>query len=259
MSEETKPTSAEAGSVATVPAESGKAGETEKTTTSNSQNYEELEKKLGKQGEELGEYRKFIDNVTPLLQRLDANPDLIKAIMDGKMDQKFVSALLEGKVKIEEAQQVVEAHEQVKQEMGDKAFKNADPAEIERKILEKASEMVTGAIEQKFKTIEEQRNFEDKVDDFIADTTDFAEYADKISTWLSEHPEQDDIEVAYHAVKGLVLSEKLGKEADKNNGEAAKTAAANAGGGNAPSSGKVNSSDDIWDKLVASKGNPNIL
>ncbi|MBU0958950.1 MAG: hypothetical protein KKB31_03310, partial [Nanoarchaeota archaeon] len=33
--------------------------------------YEELEKKLGTQGDELGEYRSFIKDITPLMEKLE--------------------------------------------------------------------------------------------------------------------------------------------------------------------------------------------
>lgn len=260
MTEETKSASAEAGSAAAGPAAGAAAGEPKVTATpDNSKNYEELEKKFGEQGKELGEHRTFIKNIEPLLNKLDTQPELIQAIMDGKIDQKLVTAVLEGKVKIEEAQQVAAAHEQVKQEMGKKAFEGADAAEIEKRILDQALKAAGDVVEQRFKNLEEQKQFEDTVVEFINTTPDFPEYADKISVWLNEHPDQDDVEVAYHAVKGLVLSEKVGKDAEKATSEAAKAAAANAGGGSAPSSGQVDTGGDIWDKLVSKRGNPNSL
>ncbi len=258
MTEEKKATSADAGSAATVPDATGSTGKTADTSDP-AKNYEELEKKFGEQGNELGEYRKFIESITPLLSKLDAQPEVIQAIMDDKIDQKLVGALLEGKVKIEEAQQVAAAHEEVKKEMGVPAFNKADAAEIEKRILDKASEIAQQTVEQRFKNADEQKEFEDSVTSFISNTTDFPEYADKIAVWLNEHPDQDDIEVAYHAVKGIVLAEKVSKETQKTAGEAAKDVAANAGGGNAPSSGTVQPNVDPWDSLVSKRSNPNNL
>jgi hypothetical protein len=257
MTEDTTAVSAQAGSTAPGPAADGGAGKP--VDTNPAQNYAELEKRFGSQGEELGEYRKFIENITPLLTKLNDQPELIQAVMDDKIDAKLVGAILEGKVKIEEAQQVAVAHEQVKQEMGPKAFEQASAAEIEKRILDKALETATQAVEQRFKTADDQKEFEDSVTEFIGSTPDFAQFADKIAVWLNEHPDQDDIEVAYDAVKGKVLTDAAVKADQKTVGELAKEVAANAGGGTAPSSGQVNPETDIWDKLVSKRGNPNSL
>jgi len=45
--------------------------------------YEELESKLGEQGNELGKYRDFFKQVEPLLGELDKQPELVQAIVDG--------------------------------------------------------------------------------------------------------------------------------------------------------------------------------
>ncbi|MCK9369579.1 hypothetical protein M0R04_06700 [Candidatus Dojkabacteria bacterium] len=259
MSEEIKIPSAVAGSGSTGPAEGGQTGKPV-STTDNSKNYEELEKKLGEQGNELGEYRTFIEKITPLLNKLETSPDLVKAIMDGKIDQKLISAVLDGKVKIEEAQQVAEAHDEVKKEMGKEAFDKANIAEIEKRIVEKVTNTVNQTVEQHFRSDNEQKEFENHVTTFIANTKDFPDYADRISTWLNDHPDQDDIEVAYHAVKGIVLAEAQAKANQVNTGDAAKDVAANAGGVNAPSAGAVvTPSVDPWDQLVSRKSNPNSL
>lgn len=254
--EEEKIASAEAGSATAGAGDGGKAANQGNETT-DSKNYDELERKFGEQGRELGEHREFIKNIQPLLQKLDASPELVKAVMEDKLDSKLVSAILEGKVKVEEAQQVVEAQKQVEKEMGKEAFKNASPAEIEKQILDKVLSAATAAVDERFKTLAEQEEFEDQVNEFISKTPDFEEYAAAISVWLNEHPDQDDIQIAYDAVKGKALADKLGKGTQEEINEAAKAAAANAGGGNAPSAGKLNAEQDPWDKLVAPRSNPN--
>lgn len=265
MTEVANSASGTPGSAGTVPGV-GAAGQTDTTKQPTStagaeagaKNYEELEKKLGEQGKELGDTREFIKNITPLLTKLDTQPELIQAIMDGKIDSKLVVAALEGKVKIEEAQQVAQAHEQVKQAMGQAAYTQANPEEIEKKIFEKLAGVVEEKIDKRFKDADEQQSFEESVTSFIATTKDFPEYADKVNLWLNEHPNQDDIEVAYNAVKGIVLSEKFAKDAEKNLGEAAKNIAANAGGGASGSTGAAGGKS-AWDQLVAPKANPNNL
>lgn len=268
MNEDNKGASAEAGSATGAPATgagqaqatgTGAAGDKGATGTGESQNYQELEKKLGEQGRELGEYRDFIKGITPLLNKLDDNPEFAKAIAEGKVDSKLMGAILEGKVKIEEAQQVAAAHEQVKQEMGNKAYGQASPEEITRLVTETVSKSLNEQLEQKFKDAEESQNFAEGVNAFISNTPDFPEFADKISAWLTEHPDQSDIETAYLAVKGKAALEAAAAQTGKDQGEAAKNIAANAGGGNAPASGKVTNQVDPWDQLVAPRGNPNVL
>jgi len=53
--------------------------------------YRELEKKIKNQGEEIEEYKVFYNEVSPLLEKLNNNPELVKAILEGKIDLKSVS------------------------------------------------------------------------------------------------------------------------------------------------------------------------
>lgn len=267
MSESTQPVSDESGSTATVPAQA-EAGQTDAAAAGGqqtgkqpdvnpAQDYKELEKKLGEQGQELGQFRDFFNNVSPLLTKLDSQPELIQAILDDKIDTKLVSAILGGKVKIEEAQQVADAHQQVKQEMGAKEYQNTDPAEIERRVIDKVVSDLEGKIEQKFKAADEVKAFEDRVKSFIDNTSDFEEYADKINIWLNEHPDQDDIEVAYAAVKGVELSKQSSQKTADQIAEEAKQAALNASGNATPASGKIIPQKSAVDELIGNVSNPN--
>lgn len=76
--------------------------------------YEELQTKLGSQGQELGEYRQFFQGISPLLDKLDEQPELVQAIIDGKVNSELAKAAAEGKVQIEDAAIVSKAHEEVK-------------------------------------------------------------------------------------------------------------------------------------------------
>ena len=95
------------GSPTTVPApaqdQGTPAGETGKTGGDNvdaSKNYDELAARFGQQGTELGEYRQFFQNIAPLLDKLDQEPDLVQAIIDGKVDSKIAQAVIDGRVDI---------------------------------------------------------------------------------------------------------------------------------------------------------------
>jgi len=104
--------SASAGSPATGSASAGSPIDQEQ--------YKNLESIVGKQGQELGEYRKFFDEVAPLLEKLDKNPDLVTAIIDGKVDSNLVKAAMEGKITIGEAQVISKANAEVKKDLGNK-------------------------------------------------------------------------------------------------------------------------------------------
>lgn len=263
MTDTNTPASGDPGSAGNGPDNSGtgqpgSAGTSAGPQGNGAQNYAELEKKLGEQGKELGEYRDFVKNLTPLLNKLDAQPELVQAIINDKIDSKLTSAILEGKVKIEEAQQISQAHQAVKQEMGKQAYSQASPEEIERRVLEKAASLLDERLEKRFSDADEQKEFEDKVNSFITHTPDFADYADKIAVWLDEHPDQDDIEVAYQAVKGKSLLDKNAAATQKTAGEQAKGVAANAAGGETTTTGQ-SGQPDIWDQLVAKRSDPNRL
>ena len=81
-------------------------------------NYKELEKRFGAQGNELGELRDFFKGIEPILQNLENNPDLTKALYEGKVDASTVEAILAGKTTIDDAQKVTQANTQVKKDMG---------------------------------------------------------------------------------------------------------------------------------------------
>ena len=121
--------------------------------------------------------------------------------------------------------------------------------------------MVTG-IEERLKKniddVEEMRSYENKVNDFISKTNDLPEYAEEIDKWFEEHPDQTDIEIAYNTVKGSALQKKEEDTKQKEDGEAAKEAAADAGGG--PSQNATVISDEkAADKLIGARSNPNVF
>lgn len=212
--------------------------------------YEELEKKLGEQGKELGDFRKFFENVSPILDKLDVSPTLIQAILEDKIDDKLAKAVLDGQIKIEDAQTVSKAHEDVKKELG-KKYDTLTPDQVEKLISEKVSE-VQKDFKRELNEAEELRDFEKSTTDFIASKSDFSEYADEIQQWLDDHPDQDDISVAYAAVKG----EHLEEERKKGTGALNKEIAANAGGGGS-SVTSIPAGTDPFGSLVSNRKNPN--
>lgn len=219
--------------------------------------YEALEKKLGEQGKELGDYRSFVKNITPLLDKLDAQPELIQAILDGKIDTDLAKAAMEGKVSLGDAQKVSDAHEKVKKDMGTKEYEKAKPEEVEKRV-EAELEKIKGDFDKKLKESEEMRNFKETVNSFIAKTDDFQEYAEEIEELVLNNPNIDDIELAYHVVKGKRLQAEKAKQSTANAGEAAKDLAANAGGG-ASQGAKMIEDQDMVDKLIGSSSNPNVF
>lgn len=225
--------------------------------------YEELEKKLGSQGQELGDMRKWFTDVSPLLDKLYEQPEVIQAIMDGKVNSDLAKAVLEGKVNIGDATQVTQAHEEVKKEMG-KKYATADPAEVEKRIQEKLEGLdkkikeTQTKFETGLKEVEERRNFMASAEEFIKSKPDYPDHAEAIVQWLEDNPNQYDISVAYYAVKGIAQTKQAEEEAAKKAGENAKNLAANAGGGQSQGSAIV-TDKSIVDQLIAGTPNPNSL
>jgi hypothetical protein len=226
--------------------------------------YEEAEKKLGEQGNELGGYRKFFNEISPLLDKLQAQPEIAEAIMEGKITSELAQAVLDGKVSIGDATNVVEAQKEVKKEMGTKNYEKAAPDEIEKRIEAKMAEMTavidkkTAEVEKKLTASEERRNFESAINTFIKKTPDFPEYSEAISKWFEDHPNQFDIEIAYQAVKGKALAEKATVDEGVKASEVAKNMAANAGGGLSQGV-KLDGNEPVIDQLVRGISNPNVF
>lgn len=238
-----------AGSQAKGPASS--AGEPNK----GQENYRELETKLGEQGRELGEYRNFVDGIAPLLEKLDKSPEIVQAILDGKINVDIANAIIEGRVDIKSAEVVTQAHKEVKKDLG-KDYKNTDPENIAKLVEERAQEL-RKEFEGKFKESDEIREFQDQVNQFIANTPDFVDYAEAVDKWLDEH-DVTDISVAYYAVKGQLSEREAKKQAAEDAAEAAKNLALNAGGGQGRSTHVVNDANVI-DSLIAGRSNPNVF
>lgn len=214
----------------------------------------ELESLVGRQGQELGEFRKFFSDIAPLLDKLDKSPEIVQAIIDGNIDTNLAKAAMEGKVSIESAQIVSQAHEEVKKELG-KDYKGATPEEINKLVSEKVGE-VAESFAQELKERDELSAFESDVNDFISRTPDFAEYASEIDKWLDNH-DVTDIQVAYYAVKGELSEKEAIRRAEVDRAELAKTGALDMGGGQNTVTHIRGDSGNIIDSLIASKSNPN--
>jgi hypothetical protein len=225
--------------------------------------YEEAEKKLGEQGRELGEFRTFFKEVSPLLDKLQSQPELVEAIMEGRIDASLAQAVLDNKVKIEDAENITKAHDEVKKDLGT-GYEKKSSADIEKMVAEKVGE-ITKKLEDSqetfkrdIKSSEERRKFEGTVESFISKTEDFSEYAKSINTWLEDHPDIYDIETAYYAVKGKALATKKAEEDEISKAEAAKLMAANAGSGSSQGA-RIIQDKSVADSLISSTSNPNAL
>jgi len=214
--------------------------------------YEGLERKFGSQGRELGDLRVFFDGITPLLKVLDQSPELVQGILDGRIDTNLAKAVSEGKVSISDAEAISQAQAEVKKEMGSKEYNKTSSEDIARIIEEKVD-----GVRQELKEVEEARNFETSVNDFISRTPDFADYAKEINEWLDEH-DVTDLSVAYYAVKGQVSEREAKKMAEANEGEMSKNLAMNAGGGGSRTT-YIPESSNMVDQLIAGKSNPNVF
>lgn len=187
--------------------------------------YAELERKLGSQGKELGEARAFITELTPLLDKLDANPEVVEALRDGKLDSDLAKAILEGRIGIVEAQAVAKANEDIKNDMGEAGHAQLSPEELAKQILEKIQPVIENVKVELKKDIDEVkdvREFEEEVAKFIASHPDYDDYADAITAYTEEHPEQQDLEMVYHYIKGRAQAAKAAADGEKASVEASK-------------------------------------
>lgn len=194
--------------------------------------------------------------MTPLLNKLDESPELVNAILSGKVDKNLAEAALNGKVTIEQAEVITQAHADVKEKLGAGGYKQTSADEIAKMVEEKVGQ-VRKETADKLKDMEDTRNFEAGVQDFISRTPDFTDYAKDIDQWLNSH-DVTDIEVAYWAVKGQLSDKEAKKLAQENAAENAKNLALNAAGGGQRSN-FVPASDELVDQLIAGKSNPNVF
>lgn len=213
--------------------------------------YEELEKKFGAQGNEVGEYRTFFNSISPLLDKLDQSPEIVQAILDGKIDKNLAQAAYEGKISFTDAAVVSQAATEVKQDLG-KDYKGTSPEELSKLVEQKMNE-----VRRELEESAELKDFEARSQKFIESTPDFVDHADKIDKWLDEH-DVTDIEIAYYAVKGQMSEVAAKKAAEVAAAERAKEVFQNAQGGGvsaqySPDGGK------LVDSLIASRSNPNVF
>lgn len=219
--------------------------------------FKNLEQAFGKQGAELGEYRQFFADVSPLLDKLDKNPELVQLIIDGKIDPELIKAAAEGKLSTAEASKITSAHEAVKTALGAKGYENASEEKISKLMDDKLSAM-KNEIQGSLRESEDLRSFEANVNDFIGRTPDFPEYAQAIDAWLNSH-DITDIEVAYYAVKGQISETAAKKRAEEDKAEYEKNLAMNAGGGSTRTTYSGEGARNMIDSLIAGKSNPNVF
>ena len=223
--------------------------------------YENLEKKLGDQSDEVKEYRDFIKDITPLMEKLDGKEEVVQAILDDKITPDLVKAVLDGKVSISDATNVADADKEVKKELGDKGYKELDPDKLKEIIADKVDKIVeekTVVLDNKISENDERRDFEDDVKDFVKNTLDFDEFSEGIAEFFKENPKQYDIRVAYDAVKGKSLAAQKTEDDEKLAAEKAKELAGNASGGSSQGVTIIHETDKV-DELIANNVNPNVL
>lgn len=222
--------------------------------------YTELETKLGTQGKELGEGKAFIEEITPLLSKLEGREDLVKAIMEDKITPELFEAAIKGEVSTEEAKTTTKAQEDVKKDLG-KDYAKTSPEEVSKLIADKIEVAVSKSekkIDKRMSDVEQMRTLEDQVNAFIANTSDFAEYAPAVTQYMKDHPGLDDLEVAYDAVKGKTFTKAAADKAQEEEGEAAKEVAAAAAGGGVTKT-KVIEDPDVIDSIIGGVSNPNVF
>ncbi|MFA5396325.1 MAG: hypothetical protein WC346_09995 [Methanogenium sp.] len=221
------------------------------------QQYQELEKKLGEQGNELGEYKKFTDNAYPILEKLgftgDDSDAFISAINDGKITNESLKAIIDGKVTTTEATQITQvAKQEAKQESKNT---NMTQEEIDALVTSKVSEALK-QMDTKVTDLQDELNFEKEVNEFIEKTEDLKDYIGEIDKWLDDH-NSTDLRTAYYAVKGELGEKEAKKKAEEDATEEAKKLASNASGGRGSSNGRIEIPKDAFHEFVAPSSSAN--
>lgn len=165
--------------------------------------YENLKSLLGKQGQELGEYREMFKNIEPLAQRLNEHPELADIIL-GKDDsflENLIKSVSEGQIGVNEAKEAVKANMEIKNEMGDKAYGNLSVEEISKMVAERVAEE-TSKFRQELQGEMTTKEATDSAVEFIKTTPDFEKYREKVAELTEKFPEINDIRVLYNAAKG---------------------------------------------------------
>jgi len=237
---------------APAPASSGQAGAGAVDAENLVRENENLQKVLGKQGEELGEYRKFIEAIEPLAKKLEANPEVYDLIMSDKLTDEVAKLVAEGKVSEKEAKDVVAATAEVKKDAGVK-LNQMTAEEVSRLVEEKLQKMQEAVGETVKAKVDEFRGEQEVIQDaaeFIEKTKDFSEYAEEIDKYLAENDETD-VSRAYYLVKGRILTEKAAEDAEVKAAEIAKNVAVGSAPGGAPiRRGPINNKE-LSDSLFA--------
>lgn len=218
--------------------------------------YDELFSKFGDQGRKYGELNGFYESIGPLLAKLEENPEVVDAILEGRIDSALAKSIADGTLSPQGAQAVTQAHEEVKGELGNKAYENVSPEKLAKLIEDKAVE-IRREMDGKLREAEDVRAFEAEVNDFIANTADFETYNSQVNTWLDNHPDVTDIKIAYYAVKGELADGEARQRANEGQAEFAKRMAANAGGGGSQGGYIPEGNSNTAETLISGTSNPN--
>lgn len=217
---------------------------------------EELQEEMTQQGEKLGKYQEIFQDVQPLLNKLDGQPELVDAILNGDIDADIAQKVADGEITPEQAQAEQDHKDANQSNEGD----NTQELSIDK--LEQMVEEKTGAVKEEVeKKLQEQkrkRQFEKEIEQFMESTPDFDKYADDIAAFLNEHEEIENIEVAYNAVKGQRLEQEQKEQSEQDKKQEAKRRAMNAAGGRSQGGQPIQDSDAL-DDLIAPSSNPNSL
>jgi hypothetical protein len=229
--------------------------------------FDKLKKELEEKNSKLEENQDFMDRLNPFLTKLEGKQeylDLAKAIMEDKLSPEMAKAVVEGKVSVKQAENITKAHEELKKELGEKKVEGLSSDQLE-KLLESKISSVKSEYDNKIKELNARieddkklQEYKQKVDDFIKSTPDFPKLSEKVNNWLENHPEEDNIEIAYSMVKKTELEAELKKIEETRVNEAKKGVASNAVGGYGRRNTAIKD-DKLVDRLFGGAKNPNVF
>lgn len=256
MADDNTNASVDTGSAGSAAAGSNDVGQTGTGETVPKSQYDDLFSKMGKMGDELGVYRQYYSDTKDFIGLLEEHPEIEQAILSGKFDAEMAKAVLDGRVTQEEATAVADAHQQVKNNMGEEDYKNASAEDISAKVeklveskLDAALKPIIETSQKKIEDMSSRMEVQKRVSDaaesireFISSTPDFGQYSADVLEKMESSPGLSIIE-AYERVKAHDIVSRAGQEQNSQNAQSMKDVAANARGGNGSRSGGVITGD----------------
>ena len=191
--------------------------------------------------EEIQQLKSFHEDMAPIGQHLSEQPKVLKAILDGKINDEWFDNAMSSLTVPKEASPAPK-------EEGSKPQESKEP-----------STFINDAIAREIAPLRE--NLEEmkvrvEMEDMLKLNPDLNDYVEDIAKWYDDHPdlERTPMETVYRAVKQAKTEDVMKKEEEARKAKEAEDAAKNASGGDGSSSGSSAPVNPFKGVMDAAKG-----